>query len=166
MCVSRTPLHTDTAAPESKARQKVEAEAATVTMSQFWKPGTEKPRLLDDEEGGVLFLAASPSSSRLFFFCLFTSAIVLPTLSSKVPFLFVYIYIFSLVYCLYLILADWGIRVSRNRGRGFLFTSTEPPFSIWWRPTPLRLLLVKLVAGKPPRFHRFTISSCLSLVKS
>ncbi|KAF3451388.1 hypothetical protein FNV43_RR07483 [Rhamnella rubrinervis] len=34
-------------------------------MSQFWKPGAEKPRLLDDEEGGVLFLAASASSSRL-----------------------------------------------------------------------------------------------------
>ncbi|XP_030552361.1 probable pre-mRNA-splicing factor ATP-dependent RNA helicase DEAH9 isoform X2 [Rhodamnia argentea] len=32
-------------------------------MSQFWKPGTEKPRLIDDEEGGVLFLTASASSS-------------------------------------------------------------------------------------------------------
>ncbi|XP_048331112.2 probable pre-mRNA-splicing factor ATP-dependent RNA helicase DEAH9 [Ziziphus jujuba] len=32
-------------------------------MSQFWKPGTEKPRLLDDEEGGVLFFAPSFSSS-------------------------------------------------------------------------------------------------------
>lgn len=32
-------------------------------MSQFWKPGSEKPRLLDDEEGGVLFYAASSSSS-------------------------------------------------------------------------------------------------------
>ncbi|PON57405.1 RNA helicase, ATP-dependent DEAH box [Trema orientale] len=32
-------------------------------MSQFWKPGTEKPRLLDDEEGGVLFFGASPSTS-------------------------------------------------------------------------------------------------------
>ncbi|XP_059437656.1 probable pre-mRNA-splicing factor ATP-dependent RNA helicase DEAH9 isoform X1 [Corylus avellana] len=32
-------------------------------MSQFWKPGTEKPRLVDDEEGGVLFLSASASSS-------------------------------------------------------------------------------------------------------
>ncbi|KAI7749232.1 hypothetical protein M8C21_030876, partial [Ambrosia artemisiifolia] len=32
-------------------------------MAQFWKPGTEKPRLLDDEEGGVLFYSASPSSS-------------------------------------------------------------------------------------------------------
>ncbi|PKA51639.1 putative pre-mRNA-splicing factor ATP-dependent RNA helicase [Apostasia shenzhenica] len=34
-------------------------------MSQFWKPGTEKPRscLVDDEEGGVLFYAAPPSSS-------------------------------------------------------------------------------------------------------
>ncbi|CAN6683439.1 unnamed protein product [Malus baccata var. baccata] len=29
-------------------------------MSQFWKPGTEKPRLVDDEEGGVLFFN-SPS---------------------------------------------------------------------------------------------------------
>ncbi|EOY28094.1 ATP-dependent RNA helicase DDX35 isoform 7, partial [Theobroma cacao] len=28
-----------------------------------WKPGTEKPRLLDDEEGGVLFLSSSFSSS-------------------------------------------------------------------------------------------------------
>lgn len=32
-------------------------------MSQFWKPGSEKPRLLDDEEGGVLFYSASASSS-------------------------------------------------------------------------------------------------------
>ncbi|PON77899.1 RNA helicase, ATP-dependent DEAH box [Parasponia andersonii] len=32
-------------------------------MSRFWKPGTEKPRLLDDEEGGVLFFGASPSTS-------------------------------------------------------------------------------------------------------
>ncbi|XP_024020495.1 probable pre-mRNA-splicing factor ATP-dependent RNA helicase DEAH9 isoform X2 [Morus notabilis] len=26
-------------------------------MPQFWKPGTEKPRLLDDEEGGLLFFS-------------------------------------------------------------------------------------------------------------
>ncbi|KAL0398516.1 UNVERIFIED_CONTAM: putative pre-splicing factor ATP-dependent RNA helicase DEAH9 [Sesamum radiatum] len=32
-------------------------------MSRFWKPGTEKPRLVDDEEGGVLFYTASSSSS-------------------------------------------------------------------------------------------------------
>ncbi|KAI4296862.1 hypothetical protein L6164_036782 [Bauhinia variegata] len=32
-------------------------------MSQFWKPGTEKPRLVDDEEGGVLFFTPSPSFS-------------------------------------------------------------------------------------------------------
>ncbi|XP_062161565.1 probable pre-mRNA-splicing factor ATP-dependent RNA helicase DEAH9 isoform X2 [Alnus glutinosa] len=32
-------------------------------MSQFWKPGTEKPRIVDDEEGGILFLSASASSS-------------------------------------------------------------------------------------------------------
>lgn len=32
-------------------------------MSQFWKPGTERPRLLDDEEGGVLFYSSSLSSS-------------------------------------------------------------------------------------------------------
>ncbi|KAL5576622.1 hypothetical protein UlMin_018321, partial [Ulmus minor] len=32
-------------------------------MSQFWKPGTKKPRLLEDEEGGVLFIVASASSS-------------------------------------------------------------------------------------------------------
>ncbi|XVE88150.1 hypothetical protein DITRI_Ditri19aG0045000 [Diplodiscus trichospermus] len=32
-------------------------------MAQFWKPGIEKPRLLDDEEGGVLFLSSSLSSS-------------------------------------------------------------------------------------------------------
>ncbi|KAF5742324.1 putative ATP-dependent RNA helicase [Tripterygium wilfordii] len=32
-------------------------------MSMFWKPGTEKPQLLDDEEGGVLFLSSSQSSS-------------------------------------------------------------------------------------------------------
>uniref|UniRef100_A0A1D1ZDH0 RNA helicase n=1 Tax=Anthurium amnicola TaxID=1678845 RepID=A0A1D1ZDH0_9ARAE len=32
-------------------------------MSQFWKPGAERPRLLDDEEGGVLFFSAPHSSS-------------------------------------------------------------------------------------------------------
>ncbi|KAI3456192.1 hypothetical protein Pfo_012855 [Paulownia fortunei] len=32
-------------------------------MSRFWKPGTEKPRLVDDEEGGVLFYSTSLSSS-------------------------------------------------------------------------------------------------------
>lgn len=32
-------------------------------MSQFWKPGAERPRLLDDEEGGFLFYSASPISS-------------------------------------------------------------------------------------------------------
>ncbi|KAA3478963.1 putative pre-mRNA-splicing factor ATP-dependent RNA helicase DEAH9 isoform X2 [Gossypium australe] len=29
----------------------------------FWKPGTEKPRLLEDEDGGVIFLSSSYSSS-------------------------------------------------------------------------------------------------------
>ncbi|KAL9321150.1 hypothetical protein ACSQ67_012989 [Phaseolus vulgaris] len=34
-------------------------------MSQFWKPGTERPqgRVVDDEEGGVLFLSGSHHSS-------------------------------------------------------------------------------------------------------
>ncbi|KAM4100842.1 hypothetical protein ACJW30_05G098700 [Castanea mollissima] len=32
-------------------------------MSHFWKPGTEKPRIVDDEEGGVLFLSTAASSS-------------------------------------------------------------------------------------------------------
>ncbi|XP_050287198.1 probable pre-mRNA-splicing factor ATP-dependent RNA helicase DEAH9 isoform X1 [Quercus robur] len=32
-------------------------------MSHFWKPGTEKPRMVDDEEGGVLFLSTVASSS-------------------------------------------------------------------------------------------------------
>ncbi|KAL8032499.1 hypothetical protein ABFX02_13G100100 [Erythranthe guttata] len=32
-------------------------------MSRFWKPGTEKPRIVEDEEGGILFYSASPSSS-------------------------------------------------------------------------------------------------------
>ncbi|CAL5346137.1 unnamed protein product [Camellia sinensis] len=32
-------------------------------MAQFWKPGTERPPLLDDEEGGILFYSASRSSS-------------------------------------------------------------------------------------------------------
>ncbi|KAG8385480.1 hypothetical protein BUALT_Bualt03G0049700 [Buddleja alternifolia] len=31
-------------------------------MSRFWKPGTEKPRLVEDEEGGVLFYTAAASS--------------------------------------------------------------------------------------------------------
>ncbi|OIT20963.1 putative pre-mrna-splicing factor atp-dependent rna helicase deah9, partial [Nicotiana attenuata] len=32
-------------------------------MSQFWKPGTERPRLVDDEEGGILLYPTSSSSS-------------------------------------------------------------------------------------------------------
>ncbi|XP_012092419.2 probable pre-mRNA-splicing factor ATP-dependent RNA helicase DEAH9 [Jatropha curcas] len=32
-------------------------------MSQFWKPGTEKPPILDDKEGGVLFFSSTISSS-------------------------------------------------------------------------------------------------------
>ncbi|CAI0469093.1 unnamed protein product [Linum tenue] len=32
-------------------------------MSQFWKPGGERPQLLDDGEGGVLFFSPSASSS-------------------------------------------------------------------------------------------------------
>ncbi|XP_051124983.1 probable pre-mRNA-splicing factor ATP-dependent RNA helicase DEAH9 [Andrographis paniculata] len=32
-------------------------------MSRFWKPGAEKPRIEDDEEGGVLFYASSSSAS-------------------------------------------------------------------------------------------------------
>ncbi|KAK4732926.1 hypothetical protein R3W88_025914 [Solanum pinnatisectum] len=35
-------------------------------MSQFWKPGTERPRLVDDEEGGVLLYTTSSSSSSGF----------------------------------------------------------------------------------------------------
>ncbi|KAJ8437406.1 hypothetical protein Cgig2_008759 [Carnegiea gigantea] len=32
-------------------------------MAQFWKPGTEKPRLVEDEDGGVLFFYSSSSTS-------------------------------------------------------------------------------------------------------
>ncbi|CAN1134724.1 Probable pre-mRNA-splicing factor ATP-dependent RNA helicase DEAH9, partial [Linum perenne] len=32
-------------------------------MSQFWKPGGDRPQLLDDGEGGVLFVSSSASSS-------------------------------------------------------------------------------------------------------
>lgn len=32
-------------------------------MAKFWKPGTEKPRLVEDEDGGVLFFYSSNSSS-------------------------------------------------------------------------------------------------------
>ncbi|XP_059670344.1 probable pre-mRNA-splicing factor ATP-dependent RNA helicase DEAH9 isoform X3 [Cornus florida] len=35
-------------------------------MPQFWKPGSERPRLLDDEEGGVLSYTTSSSSSSGF----------------------------------------------------------------------------------------------------
>lgn len=43
------------------------------SMSKFWKPGTEKPRFVEDEEGGVLFYSAAASSSSsgcliIFFF--------------------------------------------------------------------------------------------------
>jgi hypothetical protein len=33
---------------------------------QFWKPGTKKPRILEDEEGGVVFFA--PLLFRLLLF--------------------------------------------------------------------------------------------------
>ncbi|CAN1751058.1 Probable pre-mRNA-splicing factor ATP-dependent RNA helicase DEAH9 [Linum perenne] len=32
-------------------------------MWQFWKPGGDRPQLLDDGEGGVLFVSSSASSS-------------------------------------------------------------------------------------------------------
>ncbi|KAK3039917.1 hypothetical protein RJ639_027752 [Escallonia herrerae] len=32
-------------------------------MSQLWKPGTERPGILDDEEGGVLFCSAPPAAA-------------------------------------------------------------------------------------------------------
>ncbi|XP_058100669.1 probable pre-mRNA-splicing factor ATP-dependent RNA helicase DEAH9 isoform X2 [Magnolia sinica] len=32
-------------------------------MAEFWKPGSEKPRILEDEEGGVLFFSSPYSSS-------------------------------------------------------------------------------------------------------
>ncbi|GAB2231354.1 hypothetical protein Droror1_Dr00010360 [Drosera rotundifolia] len=32
-------------------------------MAKFWKPGTERPRLVDDEEGGVVFHYSSSSSA-------------------------------------------------------------------------------------------------------
>ncbi|RAL44761.1 hypothetical protein DM860_003520 [Cuscuta australis] len=35
-------------------------------MAQFWKPGTERPRLVDDEDGGVLLYSSSPSFSSGF----------------------------------------------------------------------------------------------------
>ncbi|XP_043687496.1 probable pre-mRNA-splicing factor ATP-dependent RNA helicase DEAH9 [Telopea speciosissima] len=35
-------------------------------MAQFWKPGSDRPRLIDDEEGGVLFYATSSSTSSGF----------------------------------------------------------------------------------------------------
>jgi hypothetical protein len=33
---------------------------------QFWKPGTEKPHILEEKEGGVIFFA--PSLFRLLLF--------------------------------------------------------------------------------------------------
>ncbi|CAH9114224.1 unnamed protein product [Cuscuta epithymum] len=35
-------------------------------MAHFWKPGTERPRLVDDEDGGVLLYSSSPSFSSGF----------------------------------------------------------------------------------------------------
>ncbi|CAH9112194.1 unnamed protein product [Cuscuta europaea] len=35
-------------------------------MAQFWKPGTERPRLVDDEDGGVLLYSSSSSFSSGF----------------------------------------------------------------------------------------------------
>ena len=49
----------------SELRKRVEQQSKSkqTKMSQFWKPGTEKPRIVDDEEGGVLFFSAAASSS-------------------------------------------------------------------------------------------------------
>ncbi|CAA6665809.1 unnamed protein product [Spirodela intermedia] len=35
-------------------------------MSRFWKPGAERPQLLDDEEGGVIFFSAPSSAAGLY----------------------------------------------------------------------------------------------------
>ncbi|KAK9089038.1 hypothetical protein Scep_028120 [Stephania cephalantha] len=44
----------------SKSRAKEESK---MSSTQFWKPGSEKPRMIDDEEGGVLFFLQPSNSS-------------------------------------------------------------------------------------------------------
>ena len=58
------------------------AEQRHYSNVAVWKPGTEKPRLLDDEEGGVLFFGASPSTSSGYH-------------SSSLFYLFIYLFNFS-----------------------------------------------------------------------
>ena len=49
--------------PKRQRSSKKTQKTQKTTMSHFWKPGTEKPRIVDDEEGGVLFLSTAASSS-------------------------------------------------------------------------------------------------------
>ncbi|GAB2298615.1 ATPdependent RNA helicase [Dionaea muscipula] len=37
--------------------------SSSSSMAKFWKPGTERPRLVDDDEGGVIFHYSASSSS-------------------------------------------------------------------------------------------------------
>lgn len=66
-------------------------------MTQFWKPGTEKPRLLEDEDGGVIFLSSSYSSSSsgcvFFHYFLFNFCSLIVLLLS-----FLFLICFSLFY--------------------------------------------------------------------
>lgn len=120
-------------------------------MAQFWKPGTDKPRLLDDEEGGVLFFSSSLSSSSSGY--IFSSFIkylylLLNYILKGTPILYAFL-------CLYLCLfLDMGMRVLRNRGRDCQCTSTVPHFFIWWRHMLLLSLLARLEVAKPLRFPR------------
>lgn len=116
-------------------------------MAQFWKPGTEKPRLLDDEEGGVLFYSSSPSSSGYFIFA--------PPLSFFLSCFFYFrptMYSFHTTSVLFLVL---DMQTWKGRGRSFQSSNTGLPFSIWSKITPPPLSLVRPAVGKPLRFHRY-----------
>lgn len=128
-------------------------------MSQFWKPGTEKPRLLDDEEGGVLFISSSASSSSSGYSHALLVLLLDQVLSSHMFAATVLTGWFS--YCF--VPAGMAMSALKSRGRGSRCSSTERQFSIWWRLMPLRSSLGRRAAVKPPKFLR-SVSVVLSFL--
>lgn len=128
----------------TKTKRKSHSKQAAA-MSQFWKPGTEKPRLLDDEEGGVVFLSSSLSSASSIGYQSHTKLC-----TQKHTFLYVFFFLYAYVS----VVLDMVMPVLRNRGRDCPCTSTVQLSFIWWRLMLLLLLLVRLVAAKPLRFLR------------
>lgn len=107
--------------------------------SQFWKPGSEKPRFLEDEEGGVVLFSPSLASS--------SSGYHSFTLNPKRITVMCY-WFFGFAFVVMDMLA------LRSRDKDYLSTSIVTQFSTWSRLMPLLSLLVRLGVAKPLRFLR------------